>query len=125
MGIALFRLTGAICRDETIASTGGVRPSLGAALDYLDPKPSPYCCRTQRCDASLSWAGAVLALILTIGLAALSTAFQGYEYLEAPFTAADGIYGSTFYVATGLHGFHIMNSGWRSPFRWHKSTFLP
>ena len=25
MGIALFRLTGAICRDETIASTGGVR----------------------------------------------------------------------------------------------------
>ena len=25
MGIALFRLTGSICRDETIASTGGVR----------------------------------------------------------------------------------------------------
>ena len=25
MGISLFRLTGSICRDETIASTGGVR----------------------------------------------------------------------------------------------------
>jgi len=34
MGISLFRLFGAICRDETIASTGGVR----ASLIHLHPK---------------------------------------------------------------------------------------
>jgi cytochrome c oxidase subunit 3 len=34
------------------------------------------------------------------------TALQALEYFEAPFTIADSVYGSTFFVATGFHGLH-------------------
>jgi cytochrome c oxidase subunit 3 len=44
----------------------------------------------------------------TIGLAALFTALQAMEYLEAPFTISDSVYGSTFFMATGFHGFHVI-----------------
>jgi heme/copper-type cytochrome/quinol oxidase subunit 3 len=47
-------------------------------------------------------------LLLTLVLAILFTAFQAYEYLNAPFNLSDGIYGSTFYMLTGLHGFHVI-----------------
>jgi cytochrome c oxidase subunit 3 len=46
----------------------------------------------------------ILALILTIIFAILFTALQGLEYYEAAFTIADGVYGSTFFMATGFHG---------------------
>ena len=51
---------------------------------------------------------AIIAWIVTIALAFIFTAFQGYQYWETPFTIADDIYGSTFYLATGFHGFDVM-----------------
>jgi cytochrome c oxidase subunit 3 len=48
-----------------------------------------------------------VGLIVTIILAAIFTGFQALEYLEAPFTISDSVYGSTFFLATGFHGFHV------------------
>nr|YP_009968209.1 cytochrome c oxidase subunit 3 [Cyanidiococcus yangmingshanensis]QMX77310.1 cytochrome c oxidase subunit 3 [Cyanidiococcus yangmingshanensis] len=51
---------------------------------------------------------AILALIFTILLAMVFTSLQFYEYMLASFCLSDGIYGSTFFIATGLHGLHVI-----------------
>nr|YP_010946731.1 cytochrome c oxidase subunit III [Panesthia strelkovi]WGO57462.1 cytochrome c oxidase subunit III [Panesthia strelkovi] len=51
---------------------------------------------------------ALQGLFLTIILGAYFTALQAYEYLEASFTIADSVYGSTFFMATGFHGLHVI-----------------
>jgi len=35
--------------------------------------------------------------------------FHGrFEYYEVPFALSDSVYGSTFFVATGFHGLHVL-----------------
>lgn len=52
--------------------------------------------------------GALLGIIITVVLAFIFTALQGVEYIEAPFTFADGVYGTCFFMGTGFHGLHVM-----------------
>jgi len=48
------------------------------------------------------------ALTYTILLALFFTFLQYYEYSVAQFNISDGIYGSVFYMTTGLHGSHVL-----------------
>nr|UOU84946.1 cytochrome c oxidase subunit III [Platypalpus candicans] len=47
-------------------------------------------------------------LFFTILLGIYFSILQVYEYIEAPFTIADAVYGSTFFMATGFHGLHVL-----------------
>jgi cytochrome c oxidase subunit 3 len=47
-------------------------------------------------------------LILTIALGALFSCVQAYEYAHAPFSFGGSIFGATFFMATGFHGFHVL-----------------
>lgn len=53
----------------------------------------------------------VRGLMATIGLGLLFVGFQAYEYIHAygelNLTLQSGVYGSTFYMLTGFHGFHV------------------
>ncbi len=51
---------------------------------------------------------AVLALFATVLLAIIFTSFQVFEYKTSAFTISDSVYGSTFFMATGFHGFHVI-----------------
>nr|WMV00329.1 cytochrome oxidase subunit III [Maoricicada campbelli] len=50
----------------------------------------------------------IYSITLTIILGLYFTALQGYEYYEAPFAINDSIYGSSFFMATGFHGIHVI-----------------
>ncbi len=52
--------------------------------------------------------GLIAGLWLTVILGLLFTSLQVVEYLLAPFGFREGIYGSTFFMATGFHGFHVI-----------------
>ena len=47
-------------------------------------------------------------LFCTVALGALFTAVQIFEYSHAAFGFSDGIYSSTFFMATGFHGMHVL-----------------
>ncbi|GIL02029.1 MAG: cytochrome B562 [Alphaproteobacteria bacterium] len=47
-------------------------------------------------------------LAVTVVLGLLFTGVQAYEYIHAPFAFRESIYGSTFFMATGFHGFHVI-----------------
>ncbi len=51
--------------------------------------------------------GVKQGLALTIALGILFSAVQIYEYSHASFDFSGHIYGATFYMATGFHGFHV------------------
>lgn len=96
---------------------GAVWPPKG--IEVLNPWEVPFLNTVilLSSGASVTWAHhaivagarnqAIYSLILTVILAILFTGLQALEYIEAPFTISDGVYGSTFYLATGFHGFHV------------------
>lgn len=47
-------------------------------------------------------------LAITVILGIYFTALQGYEYIEASFSISDSVYGTTFFIATGFHGIHVI-----------------
>ena len=47
-------------------------------------------------------------LLATILLGMLFTSIQAYEYIHAPFAFKNSIFGATFFMATGFHGFHVI-----------------
>jgi cytochrome c oxidase subunit 3 len=97
---------------------GAVWPPKG--IDVLDPWGVPFLNTLilLSSGAAVTWAHhailaglkpqAIYGLLATVLLAVVFTALQGMEYVEAPFTISDGIYGSTFFLATGFHGLHVI-----------------
>nr|QGN73968.1 cytochrome c oxidase subunit 3 [Prasinococcus sp. CCMP1194] len=91
-----------------------------AGIEVLSPWDIPFLntLLLLSSGASVTWAHhailagnrtqAIYSLIVTLVFAFLFTALQGMEYVEAPFSISDSVYGSTFFMATGFHGFHVL-----------------
>jgi cytochrome c oxidase subunit 3 len=100
------------------AYTGGVWPPKG--IEVLDPWHLPLYNTVilLLSGTTVTWAhhallhddrkGLISGLTLTVLLGVLFSFVQGYEYAHAPFAFRDSIYGATFFMATGFHGFHVL-----------------
>jgi cytochrome c oxidase subunit 3 len=96
---------------------GGVWPP--AFMAILDPWKVPLLNTVilLSSGATVTWAHhsivwgsksqAVAALLATLVLAVIFTGLQAFEYATAPFSISDSVFGATFYMATGFHGFHV------------------
>jgi len=52
--------------------------------------------------------GMIQGLLVTVILGICFTGLQAWEYSHAAFGFTQGIYPSTFFMATGFHGFHVI-----------------
>lgn len=112
-----------IGNDARFHATGGVWPPKG--VEPLDPWGLPLLNTLilLLSGTTVTWAhhavqhgnkkGLVNGLILTIVLGALFTSLQAIEYTEALTTgmfkfSGGGIYGASFFMATGFHGMHVL-----------------
>jgi cytochrome c oxidase subunit 3 len=96
---------------------GGVWPPEG--IEVLNPWEVPLLNTVilLTSGATVTWAhhgivagsreGAFAGLFLTVGLAIIFTSLQALEYYTAAFSISDSVYGATFFLATGFHGFHV------------------
>ncbi len=101
-----------------VESVGGVWPPEG--MHVLDPFTWPLLnTMILLCSGTtVTWAhhalingdrkGLIQGLWATVGLGLIFTGVQAYEYMHAPFGFGDNIYTSTFFMATGFHGFHVI-----------------
>ena len=68
-----------------------------------------------------------IMLGVTVGLALIFVGLQAAEYYEAyahyGLTLNSGIYGSTFFMLTGFHGFHVMMGGFMLAVMLARSVF--
>ena len=55
-----------------------------------------------------SLGAALRPLAVTLVLAVSFLLLQAFEYVNLPISINDGIFGSTFFMATGFHGFHVL-----------------
>ncbi len=51
---------------------------------------------------------AILYLIITVLLGLIFLFFQFFEYSYSLFTISDSVFGASFYLLTGFHGFHVL-----------------
>lgn len=103
---------------STAQAVGGVWPPKG--IEVLDPFAYPLLNTLilLLSGTTITWAhhslihgdrkGLKQGLWVTIILGICFSILQAYEYHHATFTLAGNIYGSTFYMATGFHGFHVI-----------------
>jgi cytochrome c oxidase subunit 3 len=52
--------------------------------------------------------GLIAGLAVTVVLGLTFTCVQVFEYSHAAFSFGGNIYGATFFMATGFHGFHVI-----------------
>nr|QZZ18260.1 cytochrome c oxidase subunit III [Dikraneurini sp. SL-2021a] len=50
----------------------------------------------------------IQSMLVTMTLGIYFSILQLYEYIESTFCISDSIYGSTFFMATGFHGLHVI-----------------
>ena len=98
--------------------TGGHWPPKG--IEVLDPWHLPLLntLLLLTSGTTVTWAHLALlhndreglkkGLMATIVLGLIFSFVQAYEYAHAPFAFKNSIYGSTFFMATGFHGFHVI-----------------
>ena len=103
---------------DRAAFTGGVWPP--ASVEVFDAFDLPFL-NTMillLSGCTVTWAhhalregdrrNVIIGLAITVALGMFFTAIQAYEYSHAAFGFKDGIYSSTFFMATGFHGFHVI-----------------
>jgi cytochrome c oxidase subunit 3 len=100
-----------------VFNIGGVWPPVG--IEIINPWGIPLLNTAILLSSGffLTWAhygilvgsrrSSILGLSICIVLAIIFTGLQGFEYVNAPFSISDGIYGSVFFMSTGFHGFHV------------------
>ena len=99
-------------------AVGGVWPPKG--IEVLDPFMYPLLNTLilLLSGTTVTWAhhaliegdrdGLKKGLWLTVILGVIFSFVQAYEYAHAAFGFSDNVYGATFYMATGFHGFHVL-----------------
>jgi cytochrome c oxidase subunit 3 len=101
-----------------VPEIGSIWPPLGITPVYAWGIPLLNTILLLSSGATVTWAHHALltgnksqtlvAMYYSIGLATVFTLIQLFEYIESTFTMSDGVYGSTFFMATGFHGFHVI-----------------
>ena len=101
-----------------VAATGGHWPPQGIELFDAFHLPLFNTLILLTSGTTVTWAHHALlegdrkglrwGLALTIALGVLFSTVQAIEYSEAAFSFAGNMYGATFFMATGFHGFHVL-----------------